>query len=79
MVWLGESETETTWESEADLPVELVKEYKDGLCHVIQEDLRSSGRQTVCTLSSALKPMQPQAKKARYESTKSCNSGYVTQ
>ena len=75
--------TETTWESAADLPVELVKEYEDGLCRVIQEDLYSSGGQTVCTLSSALNPMQPQAKKARLESsnslTKSCNSGYVTQ
>lgn len=38
------------------------------------------GRQTVCTLSSTLKPLQPQAKKGVYTgklSKESSNSGYV--
>jgi len=82
VVWLGESLTETTWESAADLPKEIVKEYEDGLCRVIQENLHTSGGQTVCTLSSTLKSMQPKAKKPHLDPindlTKSCNSGYVT-
>jgi len=44
----------------------MVKEYEDGLSREIQEDTYTSGGQTVCTLSSTLKPLQTQAKKSMY-------------
>ena len=80
VVWLGEPITKTTWEAATDLPVEMVKEYEDGLKRDIQEDVYISGGQTVCTLSSALKSLQPEAKKPCLQTslTDSSNSGYVT-
>jgi len=79
VVWLGDPLTKSTWESAADLPGALVKEYEDGLSREIQGDAYTSGGQTVCTLSSTLKPTQPQAKKAcmHHSSKESSNSGYV--
>lgn len=79
VAWLGEPVTKTTWENAADLPKEMVKEYEDGLNRTIQEDMYTSGGQTVCILSSALKPLQPEAKKICLQSgfVDSSNSGYV--
>lgn len=81
VVWLGEPLSKTTWETATDLPIEMVKEYEQGLKRDIQEDMHISGGQTVCTLSTALKPLQPEAKKTRLQQaslTDSSNSGYVT-
>lgn len=79
VTWLGNPATKTTWENAADLPREMVKEYEDGLNRTIQEDMYTSGGQTLCVLSTALKPMQPEAKKPCLQAgfVDSSNSGYV--
>ena len=76
---MGEPVTKTTWENAADLPREIVKEYEDGLNRTIQEDLYTSGGQTLCILSSTLKPLQPEPKKSCLETgfVDSSNSRYV--
>ena len=76
---MGEPVTKTTWENAADLPREMVKEYEDGLNRTIQEDMYTSGGQTLCILSTALKSLQPEAKKPCLQtgSVDSSNSGYA--
>lgn len=83
VVWLGRPIAESSWEPAATLPATMITEYENGVQRDLEEEVFSSGGQTITTIKSVTRQQestQPEPKRPcrSTNAIESSNSGYET-